>query len=67
MTFSGLLDPGGRFADANESVQYQHHIDADSCHSRVKQVPLLEQISKSVHPFDKSGNMLLALTITTVT
>ena len=39
------LNPGGRFADASESVQYQHHIDADSCHGRVEQVPLLEKLS----------------------
>ena len=39
------LNPGGRFADASESVQYQHHIDADSCHGCVKQVPLLEKLS----------------------
>ncbi len=64
VTFSGLLDPGGRFADANESVHYFHHIDADSCHGHVEQVPLLEKISKSVHQFDKSGNMLL-LALTT--
>jgi len=53
-SFSGFLDPGGRFAITNESVHYHHrsgpHLLSDgySCHGRVEQVKLNEKFSKSV-------------------
>jgi hypothetical protein len=53
-SFSGFLDPGGRFAITNESVHYHHrsgpHLLSDgySCHGRVEQVKLNENFSKSV-------------------
>jgi hypothetical protein len=42
-SFSGFLDPGGRFTDANKSVHYHHWLgfslaDGFSCHGRVEQV-----------------------------
>jgi hypothetical protein len=59
MFFSGFLDPGGRFADANKSVQYHHWSgfsisDGYSCHSCVEQVTLKEKFPKSVCPSDSS-------------
>ena len=53
-SFSGFSDPGGRFAITNESVHYHHrsgsHLLSDgySCHGRVEQVKLNENLSKSV-------------------
>ncbi len=43
--FSGILDPGGRFAFTNESVYYHHQLgfcllDGYSCHGCVEQVSL---------------------------
>jgi hypothetical protein len=53
---SGFFDPGGRFAFTNGSVHYHHWLgfclsDGYSCHSRVEQVSLQENILKSVPPF----------------
>jgi hypothetical protein len=53
VSFSGFSDPGGRFAITNESVHYHHrsgfHLsDGYSCHGRVEQVKLNENVSKSV-------------------
>ncbi len=53
-SFSGFSDPGGRFAITSESVHYHHwsvsHLLSDvySCHGRVEQVKLNENLSKSV-------------------
>ena len=53
-SFSGFSDPGGQFAITNESVHYHHrsgsHLLSDgySCHGRVEQVKLNENLSKSV-------------------
>ena len=65
-SFSGFSDPGGRFAITNESVHYHHrsgsHLLSDgySCHGRVEQVNLNENLSQCsiippwVHVFAKS-------------
>ena len=53
-SFSGFVDPGGRFAITNESVHYHHrsgsHLlsDGDSCHGCVEQVKLNGNLSQSV-------------------
>ena len=53
-SFSGFLDPGGRFAITNESVHYHHwsgsHLLSNgySRRGRVEQVKLNENLSKSV-------------------
>jgi hypothetical protein len=52
----GFLDLGGRCFFRNESFHYHHQSDfclsdGYSCHSRVKQVSLQENVLKSVPPF----------------
>jgi hypothetical protein len=55
-SFSGFLDPGGRFSLMNKSVHHHHWLgfclsDGYSCHGCVEQVSLQESVPKSVPPF----------------